>query len=957
MRVVRQSPLLLGRAGDAATLDALLDEVSDGIGRVALIEGEAGIGKTSLLARVLESAAEREIVAFVAAAEELERDRPFGALAGALGLDRKSTDPERAEIGRLISGEAVPSLPLGQVPELRFRVIDAIISLIDGLSAAAPVLLAIEDLHWADPSTLLALHHVIRRETSHPVAIIGTLRPTPRSAELDRLVEIVSGGAGVHVQLSPLDPGAVAALTEQTVGAPPQQALLASLASAGGNPFYLTELLAALAEEGAISVAGGVARSREVVLPTSLRLIILRRLTFLSEDVLESLRVASVLGSSFTVSDLSVATGKPATELIPPVRHALSAGVLGEAGERLVFRHDLVRDAIYLDLPLAVRAALHLQVGRALAAADAPAAHVASHLALGASPGDADAVAWLRKAAQQAAPRAPTIALDLLEKALGLCLHDDPQRDEILAEYVWAHVWSGRPGDAESLARDLLVRDHDVAIGRALRHALGVVLWLEGKVADSQAQFESLLEDPDLPETDRSIVLARLCLRRLLSGDFRGAEEAALEAQASGERAGYDLAVAEALGALCWVAAARGDLREGIDLGRRAIAVSSRNEKAGGTFIQPRLYPQSRVYLGAALLDADLIDEAEQTLQEGRRLAENQGAHWSLPVFHTGLGFVRYERGNWDDALAEIETSLTLADEVGTRNGTVFAYSLMAHIALYRDDLEAARDAVEAADREIAAVGAAQFRLHWAMRARALLNEATGDVASALAILQGAWQLVTQVGMVMEHRELGLDIVRIACDSGSADTARSVVEALEDLAPRADVASARAAALLCRAYLDGDPDAASAAVAEYRETPRVIDRALATDQGASILLRAGRRDGAVALYEEASATYERIGATRLTSRVDAALRSLGVKRGKKGPRVRSRVGWGSLTQTEIEVVKLAAQGLTNREIGHRLFVSRRTVETHLSHVFGKLGVATRVQLAVEAARAGIGPAD
>jgi DNA-binding CsgD family transcriptional regulator len=140
-------------------------------------------------------------------------------------------------------------------------------------------------------------------------------------------------------------------------------------------------------------------------------------------------------------------------------------------------------------------------------------------------------------------------------------------------------------------------------------------------------------------------------------------------------------------------------------------------------------------------------------------------------------------------------------------------------------------------------------------------------------------------------------------------------------------------------------------VAAYRQTPRPIERARACEDAASALSRVGRREEAAALLGEAVGVYQHVGAFMDVTRADAALRGMGIRRARRGARRRPSRGWESLTPTEIEVVLLVTEGLTNVEVGRRLFISRRTVETHLSHVFGKLGVSSRVQLAAQASRA------
>ena len=172
-------------------------------------------------------------------------------------------------------------------------------------------------------------------------------------------------------------------------------------------------------------------------LPPTLRLTILRRLSFLPDDTLRALRAASVLGSSFPLTELATTTGRSALELSSDLAEAIRARVLEDDGGHLRFRHDLLREAVYEDLPASVRVALHREAGQRLARAGAPAVAVAEHLARGAETGDADAVAWLTRAAREAAPRSPAVAADLLERAIGVA---DPW------PRTGTSCWSSGPG-------------------------------------------------------------------------------------------------------------------------------------------------------------------------------------------------------------------------------------------------------------------------------------------------------------------------------------------------------------------------------------------------------------------------------------------------------------------------------------------------------------------------------
>ena len=241
---------------------------------------------------------------------------------------------------------------------------------------------------------------------------------------------------------------AVAELVAEAVAAVPGPGLLAGISGAAGNPLFVTELLGALAQEGAIETAGGRAEVAEVTLPPTLRLTILRRLSFLSGDTLQALRAASILGSSFTVTELSVTMARPALELSVVLAEGIAGRVLEEYGAVIRFRHDLIRDAIYEDLPLSVRRGLHREAGQRLARTGAPALQVAEQLARGAGQGDAEAIGWLTRAAREAAARSPDIAASLLERAAGLDgVQADPGRDRLLAERASSLMVSGRIAD------------------------------------------------------------------------------------------------------------------------------------------------------------------------------------------------------------------------------------------------------------------------------------------------------------------------------------------------------------------------------------------------------------------------------------------------------------------------------------------------------------------------------
>jgi DNA-binding CsgD family transcriptional regulator len=929
--------------GRETELDAIAQRFAAAAGgreQLVLVEGEAGIGKTELIAEALRRAEARGLAAFCGRADPLERHRPFGALADDLSCRRDSPDPERAALARLLStGEA------GGGPGLQYRALEACADLVERLARSSPVALALEDLHWADPGTLSAVAWLARRLPQSPVALLGTFRPSPARPELDQLLAASTGGEDVtHVRLGPLDEETVAELVGRVVGAPPGPRLRAEVAKAGGNPLYVLELVRALSDEGALAVSAGKAELTRAELPASLRRTLLRRLSVLPEDTLAMLRLASILGSTFSFTDLTRLSGRSATDLVVPLEDARRAGIVGEAGDDLAFRHDLIREAVYEELPRAVRRGLHLEAGRLLAAAGAPVGRVATQFSLGATPGDEEAVGWLVRAAREAAPRAPGVAVELYQRALDITQPADARRDALLAELVGALLWSGRVTEAESLARQVLERPHDPAVEGRLRLAWARALFLLRRAPEALEVLERPSPAGVLPDDEVAQMAADAAWARVMCGDLDCATAGAEEARCEAQRLGDDVALVVATNVLSLVALFRGHLAEALAL---AAQVTADVERSADQLVKhfPAHYWQAM-----CLVDADRLDEAAEVILAGSRAAEAWGNAWVKPWLQATSALRRFLTGEWDDAIAEVEASLALAGDLGAQQGSTYGHSVVALISLHRGDLEGAEATLARAERQLGDWKDAGYRGHWLGWARALLVEAHGRQGPALATMEEAWKACSAVGLVSEYVVVGPDLVRLALQSGDARRAQAVTEAVGEAAARMAVPSAAAAALRCRGLLESDPDTLLASVAAYRRAPRPFERAVASEEAGAALRRAGRVDEAVPVLEQALGVYTELAATRPMARVEAALRELGIRRGGARRPARATVGWESLTRTELAVARLVVEGLTNRQIGERLFVSRRTVETHLAHVFQKLGISTRAQLAAEAGR-------
>ncbi|MDN5853651.1 MAG: AAA family ATPase [Actinomycetia bacterium] len=939
-------PRLHGRDVELGQLRAALDRATSGRLAVVTLEGDPGIGKTRLLDEALDLARARGLQVVAGRAEELERNRPFGVWADALRCVPSSPDPRRAAIAAMLRPRATAHDPItvSSDPGLQFQVVDAVVDLVEELAHPDPLVIGLDDLQWADPSSLVTLGALGRRLTRAPVALLGCLRPAPRGPELERALVTLDGAGARTQRLGELGEHAVLDLAREVLAAVPDSKLRDGLAGAGGNPLFVTELLAALTREGALPAADTRAEPGRPALPPSLRLMILRHLSFLPGDTLAALRPASILGASFSVPDLATTTARPVIDLSAALAPAITAHVLVDHGDRLRFRHDLIRDAVYADLPRSVRLGLHREAGRRLARSDAPALQVAEHLACGAGRGDPQTVAWLTRAARETAPRAPGVAAELLQRAIDVADPVDPGRDRLVAERASALWWAGRLPDAEAACRTLLDRGHDPQVEAPTRICLARTLIAQGRLPDALGELERVQSSPALTPADRARAFGWESMARGSIGDLDGAAAAADEAMAASAEAGEHVTVSLAMNSLAALAEHRGDPVRALRLIDDAVARADRSPARVG-----HRFPV-HVTRGHILMELDRFSDARSTLEAGRRISEELGTRWTGPSVEVFLAVERFLVGEWDDAIAGLETGFALAEDTGERYSLVLGRSVRALIALHRGELRQAAEAVDRTRAELAA-GGPSFRSHWTPWLRALLLDADGAVPQALATLAECWDRCARSGLAIEYPVLGPDLVRLALAAGERARAEQVADTLAELAAGPDVpAQYTGAALRCRGLLTADPEPLLAAVDAYARSGRPLELALTAEDAGAALARHGQVDAARELLERAIVAFEGLDAARDVARTEARLRELGVRRGRRGARSRPRTGWASLTPTERRVVDLVAEGLSNPQIGERLYLSRRTVQTHVGHVFTKLDLSSRAQLAAAATR-------
>jgi DNA-binding CsgD family transcriptional regulator/tetratricopeptide (TPR) repeat protein len=641
--------------------------------------------------------------------------------------------------------------------------------------------------------------------------------------------------------------------------------------------------------------------------------------------------------------------------LAEPIR----ARVLADDGTRLRFRHDLIRDAIYDDLPGSIRNALHREAGQRLAAAGAPALQVAEHLARGAGqggagqadagPGDAEAATWLARAARQASATSPDVAAGLLDRAIGLTPPAGPGRDRLLAERADALMLAGRVPGALAACRDLLGRPHDPAVDGQVQVCLAHALLAQGQVRDARDELERACLSPGLPAAARTAALAWAGFARISLGDLEGAAAsvAAVSAAAGrdgGAGAGDHLVTSITMSTMARVAESRGQLREALGIADEAVRLADVSPGRLG-----HRFPVC-VTRGRLLIELDRLPEARSVLSDGLRICEELGVRWAAATHQVYLAYGRFTAGEWDDAAAELEASLGIAEEIGEIYSLVYAYGLMARISFYRNELGPAREAAAAAGRYLTGWGSGHS-LAWVAWPRALLLEADGEHGQALAAMAGLWDWCAGAGLVLEYPAIGADLVRLALAAGDHDRAGAVAAAVAAVAAGNDVAWMTGEALRCQGLAGDDPEVLAAAAAAHARGARPYQLAQASEDAGRAFGRHGQADRAGPLLDRAAGLYQRLGAARDLARADATLRAAGVRRGRRrAVRDRPRFGWASLTPTEHAVAGLVAEGLSNPQIGARMYISSRTVQTHLAHIFARLDISSRAQLAAEVIR-------
>ena len=928
---------LVGRHREQQRLDAVVARACSGVGAGLVLEAEAGIGKTTLLDELRLRASAVAQVAF-AEADELEQGRPFGVVLRALGCSPRSRDERRAAVASLLHGPArtEPDDLLGTLAGDRFVVQDAVVELVEELAAEQPLVLVVDDAQWADAVSLTTLGVIARHCRSLPVAIVVACRPWPRPAELEGLIERMLRLDGELLGLGGLTAAEVAEVVRGVVGAPPGPRLAAALEAAQGNPFYVRELLRHARDDGRLAVHDGYAELHGDLTSGTFMERLVRRLDAMDAPTRHLLQVAALYGPAFDLRDLAALVGQPVMAVQQVTTDARRAGLLRATDDgRLAFAHDLVREAVAADLPRTVQEALHREIAHSMIARDAPVEQVVPHLVIGARPGDTVAIEWLVLAATETATVDPLGAEQLLARAQQLS--PPGSRASLMPDRVRMLKWAGELDRASALASDALAARPDAATALRLRIELAETDLLAGRSSRALPALLTAAEEADVGRETRAQLWSEVASSALWTLDFALCERACANAiELAGDTGPTTAALAHGLLARRY--SFTGDLVAATEHAQRAMELAQR--------FQPTARSVPLFYAGLGLLWTDPV-LAVDVLQQGLRIAERQGLTWSQPVYYQGLVSASFDAGRWDEALTFHETGRDVQDElVELGEPSIDAFVGLLHLA--RDEVDRARELFDAAMATMSLPSARTGSLLYIRWLEAHLTAHDGDPHRAGVMLLEVCELAAQLNAANAAVTLMADGVELADLTAERERCERVTAVAIGLAELGRAPVQQAVALRCRAVVEARPELAVEAVEVLEGTGRLRDLLQTCLSAGRALLAARRPAEARLVLARGVEIADQLGALGVERELRAMQRSAGVTRGVRSTRRRATFGWESLTDTELHVVRLVRDGLTNAEIAVRLRISRRTVDTHLVHVYRKVGLSSRAALAAQA---------
>ncbi|MTD46083.1 AAA family ATPase [Conexibacter sp. W3-3-2] len=923
---------MLQREAELARLHALCAAAADGHGALAFVEGHAGIGKTRLLDATVAAATDRGLGVLRARGGLHEQGDAYGIVRQLLGfvLDERLAllhGPAALATG-VLEGRAQPGA------DSPFPVLHALHRVLVTLLADGPLLLVVDDAHWADEPSLRLLDVLAARVDRHPLALLVAARPRrPGRDDTARLLAALRARApDALVEPAPLGPAAVRELLARDgAPAPRDDVVRACVQVTAGNPYLVGEVVTSLERAGRTPATATEAEIRGLG-PASIAASLRLRLSVLPPSIEAVAEAVSILAPAAEIRHVAALVDRPGDEVAVAVDVLAGLGIL--APRRPVrFTHPIVAQAVSDELPPAQRARLHRRAADALLAEGQPPTRAASHLLRCEAAGDPEVVAVLRAAAVTAlAQGAATPARRYLDRALAEppALPDRPGLLGLLGQALAAEgVDLDEACRRFEEAAELEPTRETAAVH--LEHAARLRLF-----SGDPARALRLLDRPFARGTvDRETTL-RLRAHQASIGvlaPLHGRPElerleqwAALPGDTPGE-----LAVLAELAAARWL---QGRIRDAAALAQRALA-DGRLLAAEG--------PLSTGFNHAlhVLLDADRHDLAEPVLGEALALARAQGATLAASSLLGLRAVALWRRGDVPGTHRAAQEALALLHEVSPGMAGPAQAGYVALAAVELGDLPGAQAALDGAGlvpqlHDLTFLGAP-------FDARARLQLARGRSREARDTLEELADRDRRLGLGHLSTPWRRTAVEAALAHDAREEARTIADEQLRRSERWDVPSARGLALATSGLVTAGPrgiEQLRAGIALLEGSPARLDLARAQLDLGRLLRRERRETDARDPLRAALDLADRCGAATLADRAREELLATGAR-----PRGARTSGDAALTAGERRIARLAAAGRTNREIAAELVLSVRTVENHLGRVYGKLGIGSRHELA------------
>jgi DNA-binding CsgD family transcriptional regulator len=926
---------LLERDHELSTLAGLLLSVGEAQGRLALVSGPAGIGKSRLLEAGVGRAGDAGALVLSARGSELERDFPFGVV-------RQLFEPmllAPADRERLLSGGAAPARSVFEpledgMTDPSFAALHGLYWLTANLATERPLVLAIDDLHWCDRSSLRFIAYLARRLGGLQVLAIATLRPAEPGVDAALMGEVSSDPDTVTLEPQPLTPAAVAAMVRARLGAGAAEVFCDACHHAtGGNPLLLRELLSALEGEGVAPDAASADVVRSIG-PRAASRAVLVRLARLPEEAIAVARAVAVLGDGTDLAAVATLAELPEGD-VATATAALAQVEILRPDTPLGFIHPLVRGAVYQDIAPGERELQHARAAQQLADAQAPPDQVAAHMLAMPRRGDGWVVDTLAAAARGALGRgAAESAVTYLRRALEEPPGDE-RRIELLTSLGLAEALTSGPAAAEHLraAYDALPDP----VGRAqLAVLLAETLTFTGRFHESAALAR---EAQEALGDDHEDVRQRLEVSRGLNAHFDpSADPEAAEPVDPGS------VVAEGVGGQLLLALSAFDrARSG---GSADEATGLLDRAIGGSAFADALANAGVFALIVFILTHADRPEALTVCDAALSDAHRRGSLFAACSAHIFRGYVLIHRGELDEAEDLLLTGFEEVEAWGIEPGRSHGSAFLSDLYLERGDVTAARRAFERAG--IPEEPPRMTFLVWWLTSRVRLLLAEGRHQEALAraydVRDRLAGTIENVAFAPWRSQAAEALAGLGRRKEAAEIAAEEVELARAWgAPRA---LGRALRVLGSVHPGDGFDELEEAVQVLEKSQARVEHARALAAYGSALRRDRRALEAREPLRRALDIAGRCDARGLVEHVRTEIYATGAR-----PRSEIQAGPGALTASERRVVYLAAEGRDNRDIAQALYVTPKTIDVHLNNAFRKLGVRSRRELSGALAQA------